>query len=159
MIDRHQLLAASAFTLTLPPASLRAETNLDVWGAGQGYPIGLAGGLNRERYWRVGNYRGGYEKLFPFHTIRSAGMPMPWVSAPRNDLVYRFRLSERTPQDYLQAWPITGLLISRGDQIWFEAQRFDRTPEMRMTSWSMAKSVSTKVPSAARVATGGWPDR
>ncbi len=70
-------------------------------------------------------------------------MPMPMVSAPRNDLFYRFRFSERTPQDYLQAWPITGLLISRGDQIWFESQRFDRTPEMRMTSWSMAKSVTS----------------
>jgi len=143
MIDRRQLLAFSAATVSLPWASLRAQTNPDIWGAGRGYPIGLAGGLNRERYWRVGNYSGGYEKIFPFHTIRAAGMPMPMVSAPRNDLFYRFRFSERTPQDYLQAWPITGLLISRGDQIWFESQRFDRTPEMRMTSWSMAKSVTS----------------
>lgn len=141
MMDRRRFLAASA--LALPWASPRAQASPDIRGAGQGYPIGLAGGLNRERYWRVGNYSGGYAKLFPFHTIRAAGAPLPWVPAPRSDLAYRFRLSERTPQDYLQSWPITGLLISRGDRIWFEAQRFDRTPEMRMTSWSMAKSVTS----------------
>ena len=143
MIDRRKLIAASACGLSYPWTSLQAEASPDIWGAGQGYPVGLAGGLNREKYWRVGNYSGGFEKLFPIHTMRSAGTPLPWVKSPRSDLVYRFRLSERTPQDYLQAWPITGLLISRGDQIWFEAQRFDRTPEMRMTSWSMAKSVTS----------------
>ncbi|MEY2769884.1 MAG: 6-aminohexanoate-dimer hydrolase, partial [Pseudomonadota bacterium] len=85
MLDRRQLLAASAASLTLPWTGLQAQPQADLWGAGQGYPIGLAGGLNRERYWRVGNYSGGYEKLFPFHTIRAAGTPMPWVSAPRSD--------------------------------------------------------------------------
>lgn len=143
MINRRKFIAASTPVLALPWASLQAETSPDIWGGRQGYPIGLAGGLNRERYWRVGNYSGGFEKLFPFHTIRAAGTPLPWVSAPRSDLVYRFPLSERTPQDYIKAWPITGLLISRGDQIWFEAQGFERTPEMRMTSWSMAKSVTS----------------
>lgn len=143
MKNRRRFIASAASALALPWTSLQAQNTPDLWGAGQNYPIGLAGGLNRERYWRVGNYSGGYEKLFPFHTLRAAGTPMPWVLAPRSDLSYRLRLSQRTPQDYLQAWPITGLLISRGDQIWFEAQRFDRTPEMRMTSWSMAKSITS----------------
>jgi CubicO group peptidase (beta-lactamase class C family) len=44
---------------------------------------------------------------------------------------------------YMRAWPVTGLLIARRGTVLFESYQFDRKPDMRMTSWSMAKSVTS----------------
>ena len=40
-------------------------------------------------------------------------------------------------------WPVTGLLIARDGDILFERYGFARTADMRLTSWSMAKSVTS----------------
>ncbi len=130
----------SALPALAPP--VWAQT-ADKWGASRGYPIGLAGGLNRETVYRVGNYAGGFERLFPHRSIAPSATPMPWREAPVNDLRYRWGLSQKSPDDYLASWPVTGLLVARDGQILLERYRFDRTAAMRLTSWSMAKSVTS----------------
>ena len=70
MMQRRQLLqATAAWPLTLLSAGALAQ---DKWGQGQGYPTGLQGGLNRDPLYRVGNYSGGFEKLFPPQHPQSA---------------------------------------------------------------------------------------
>lgn len=141
MMKRRQLLqATAAWPLMHMSAGVWAQ---DKWGQGQGYPTGLQGGLNRDPMYRVGNYSGGFEKLYPHNTIKAPAQPaVPYTDKPTS-LVYRTGFSERTPDDYLKTWPVTGLLIARGNQIMLERYQFERTASMRLTSWSMAKSITS----------------
>ena len=67
-MKRRQLLqATAAWPLMHMSAGVWAQ---DKWGQGQGYPMGLQGGLNRDPMYRVGNYSGGFEKLFPQNTLK-----------------------------------------------------------------------------------------
>ena len=141
MMKRRQLLqATAAWPLMHMSAGVWAQ---DKWGQGQGYPTGLQGGLNRDPMYRVGNYSGGFEKLYPHNTLKAPAQPaVPYTDKPTS-LVYRTGFSERTPDDYLKTWPVTGLLIARGNQIMLERYQFERTASMRLTSWSMAKSITS----------------
>lgn len=123
-------------------ASSGARAQADKWGAGQGYPTGWAGGFSRDPAYRVGNYSGGYDAMVRFRRIAAGDKPAPLRSAPV-DLKYRHDASWATPQQYLERWPVTGLLIARRGAILHESYRFARLPTMRMASWSMAKSVTS----------------
>jgi hypothetical protein len=69
MMKRRQLLqAAATWSLTQMSDGVLAQ---DKWGQGQGYPAGLQGGLVRDPMYRVGNFSGGFEKLFPHNTIKA----------------------------------------------------------------------------------------
>jgi hypothetical protein len=146
-MKRRQLLQAAAAIPLLGADNVFAVD--DPWGRSQGYPIGSRGpngwrgGLNRETQYRVGNYSGGFEKGFPHHTIKAAQDKASAFTEMTTPFSYYWGGATRTPDDYLSEYPITGLLISRGDKILFEKYQFDRTREMRMTSWSMAKSVTS----------------
>lgn len=128
--------------LTLPAA--RAA---DKYGADLGYPTGWGGPGRPPRYesypeYRAGNYSGGFEQMFPHHRIRAGGDTMPWQETPTR-IRYRVRFSGRGPEDYLSEWPVTSLLIARDGHVLHESYRMGRTASMRMTSWSMAKSVTS----------------
>lgn len=140
-MKRRQLLqATAAWPFTLVSSGVWAQ---DKWGQWLGYPVGLQGGLNRHPMYRVGNYSGGFEKLFPHNTIKaSAQSAAPYIDKPTS-LVYRAGFSDRTPDDYLKSWPVTGLLIVRGQNILLERYQYERTAQMRLTSWSMAKSITS----------------
>lgn len=141
MMKRRQLLqATAAWPLMHMSAGVWAQ---DKWGQGQGYPTGLQGGLNRDPIYRVGNYSGGFEKLFPHNTLKAPAQPAVPYTDKSTSLVYRTGFSERTPDDYLKTWPVTGLLIARSNQIMLERYQFERTASMRLTSWSMAKSITS----------------
>ena len=141
MMKRRQLLqATAAWPLMHMSAGVWAQ---DKWGQGQGYPTGLQGGLNRDPMYRVGNYSGGFEKIFRHNTLKAGpASAVPYQDKPTS-LVYRSGFSERTPEDYLKSWPVTGLLIARGNHIMLERYQFERTASMRLTSWSMAKSITS----------------
>lgn len=140
-MKRRQILQAAVGS----PVYLVSERLLaqNKWGKEQAYPIGLRGGLERDPLYRVGNYSGGFERLFPYHTIKAkTEKTAPFFDKPTS-LTYRWGLSKRTPEDYLQNWPVTGLMVTRADKIFFERYQYERTADMRMTSWSMAKSVTS----------------
>jgi CubicO group peptidase (beta-lactamase class C family) len=122
---------------------LAARSFGDEWGAQAGYPTGW--GEPRRIFshtqMRVGNYSGGFESMLPVRTISAGGKVSPLMPRPRDDISYGF--TRRTPQDYLKAWPITGLLIARKGEVWFEGYGLQRTAQMRMTGWSMSKSVTS----------------
>ena len=126
------------------------------WGASNGFPSSTAEehrdnpeGLSDLPMNRVGDYSGGYEDYFPHHMIRGgapAGSPLgtgPGTGC--SPLVYRYDGKQCTLGDYLNAFPVTGLLVARGATVLAEEYRFGRTAEMRLQSWSMAKSVTTLV--------------
>jgi len=149
-VDKRQFIhaglslagVAGVQALTWLPSRARAQA-ADKWGASRGYPIGLAGGLNREPVYRVGNYSGGFEQSFAHRQIAPSAAPSPWRESPVDDVRYRWGFSQKSPDDYLASWPVTGLLVARDGQILLERYRFERTAAMRLTSWSMAKSVTS----------------
>ena len=108
----------------------------DEWGKDQDYPIGWGPqGLPQrwEAYpaYRVGNYSGGFERMFLHNRIQPPKEPSPLTVKPVEIKYGPF--GSKTPNDYMNSWPITSLLIARDGKILFESYRMDRTPSMRMT--------------------------
>jgi len=98
--------------------------------------------MSRTKVTRVGNYSGGFESMLPFRTIQ-CGAESPLRERMRSDIKYLWGLGQSTVDDYLAKWPVTGLLIARRGEVWTEAYRFDRNADMRMSGWSMSKSVTS----------------
>jgi hypothetical protein len=115
----------------------------DKWGQDQGYPTGWNGQFSRLPEYRVGNYSGGFEKMFPHHVIEKSSMPSKFDNALLKDFKYRWGFFKKSPEEYLDSWSTTGLLICRDSSIFLESYRRGRTAQMRLTSWSMAKSVTS----------------
>lgn len=141
MVTRRNVLSLSLTTAVVVPVPLVHAQ--DKWGASRKYPVGVSGGLTRDPAYRVGNYSGGFEQVFPHHVIKAPGVARALSSVPHADFSYRWGLVSKTPDEYLEQWPTTGFLICRGDNILVERYRMGRTPESRLTSWSMAKSVTS----------------
>lgn len=133
--------AASSVAAGLAACAI-APADPDPWGAARGYPTGWSGGYARRSWTRVGNYTGGFESMVPVRWMRAADTSSPLRRALRPDFTFRHRLGRHSVRAYLERWPVTGLLVARGDEIWFEHHGFARQPGMRFTSWSMAKGVT-----------------
>ncbi len=115
---------------------------LDAWGEKAGYPKGWgpAGALQKwEGYpeYHVGNFSGGLESMLAHQTIQASATPLNLTQAPRKIKANFFM----DAADYANRFNRTGLLIARGDEIWHEQYRFNRTADMRFFGWSMTKSV------------------
>lgn len=109
--------------------------------------FGYASGWSPQKQWtdkpyRVGNYSGGYEAMFRARPIAPPAQAAPLQMASPEG-AKAFAAVSDLAAEYLKAWPVTGLLIARKGTILHESYPFDRKPEMRMTSWSMAKSVTS----------------
>lgn len=139
MWHRRSVLTAGLALAGLPAW---AQTTADKWGAQRGYPENR-GSFERATEFRVGNYSGGHERTIRHNPIRAGAQAAPWREAPLTGFQYRWGLFRKTIEEYMAQWPVTGLLVARDGDILFERHGFARTPEMRLTSWSMAKSVSS----------------
>lgn len=140
MQRRHFLQTPFAATSMLASSSTWAQ---EKWGAAQGYPSGLSGGLERDPVYRVGNYSGGFEKAIPYRVIQRSSLPIPFIGENRDDFKYQWGFASKSPAEYMSQSPATGLLISRGQNIIVEKYGHARTSSMRLTSWSMAKSITS----------------
>jgi hypothetical protein len=140
-MDRRQFfgygLGAGLSTASLPTWAT------DKWGRDQGYPIGWNGQFSRLPEYRVGNYSGGFENMFPHHVIEKSSMPSKFDDALIKDFKYKWGFFKKSPEEYLDSWSTTGLLICRDSSIFYESYRRGRTAQMRLTSWSMAKSITS----------------
>jgi CubicO group peptidase (beta-lactamase class C family) len=137
-MKRRSLLGAGA--LALGGAAWGAAAD---WEQKLGYPSGWGPHRNwTDRTYRVGNYSGGYEAMFRARRIAAPATAAPLAALPPEG-VKAFEPVAAQAQAYLRAWPVSGLLIARRGTVLFEAYQFDRQPAMRMTSWSMAKSVTS----------------
>lgn len=143
-MQRRRFLFTTAGVLAiLPQGSLFASD--DRFGASKGYPSGWAPdrSLTRDPLYRVGNYSGGFERMLPFRLIPKSINPSILKKKSIDNFKYRSGFSTRTVKDFLDRSPTTGLLICKGDQVLVEEYRFGRTDTMRLTGWSMAKSITS----------------
>ena len=94
-----------------------------------------------ERKYLVGDFSH-FDTLFPADSISPAAKPWEFyapVDSP--ELRYLHAGEVYAIADYLNHLPVTGLLIAKDDQILFEAYQYDRTPQDRLTSQSMTKTI------------------
>lgn len=139
MLKRRAILGVAAGAV-VPGAAMASATD---WEQSFGYPSGWGPGRNwTDRNHRVGNYSGGYEQMLRARPIAAPAIASPLV-APSHDAIKAFEPIALRASAYMRNWPVSGLLITRRGTVLFEAQQFKRTPGMRMTSWSMAKSVTS----------------
>ncbi len=82
------------------------------------------------------------DEIFPGRLIHKAPTPSRLVRVAEPRLTWTFQGVELTLDDYLARNPTTGLLVARGDTIVVERYQYGRTDRHRLTSWSMAKTVT-----------------
>jgi CubicO group peptidase (beta-lactamase class C family) len=86
------------------------------------------------------------DEIFESSTARRASGPSAWQRAAREpDIRFSNPPSlgggRYDVDDYLDRQPVTGLLIAKGATILVERYQYDRTDAMRLTSFSMAKTI------------------
>ena len=102
------------------------------------------GGQSRPWEWQdslysVNNYSGGYEKSFPFNVVENLSTKKELEIDLIDDIKYRNIYSIK---DYFYKKPATSLLIVKNNKLIYEKYGLDRNEKMRLTSMSMAKSVT-----------------
>jgi CubicO group peptidase (beta-lactamase class C family) len=125
----------SGFALAAPD-----EESLGKW---QGYPVcEVRAGNELSPRCLVGLYSN-YDKVVPSNRVARAAKPLALKPAPLEvPITYRHR--DHPPADinnFLARNRNTGLLIIREDTVLYERYQYERKPEHRFTSMSMAKTV------------------
>jgi CubicO group peptidase (beta-lactamase class C family) len=124
------------------PRFAASGPSAEEYGANQGYPKG-----DRTTFFRTPFLVGSHshlDEVFEGRLVRRGLTPSPLARAPSEPtLRYTFQGEPLTLDDYLTRHPATGLLVARGDTILVERYQYGRTDRERLTSWSMAKTVTS----------------
>ena len=134
------LLLASA-ALAAEPEFRKDGVDAAAYGMGAGYPLGtrfsigaqptLIGALSR------------YDELLPARTVVKGTSTWSFKrDGTLPAISYLYQGTQRDLQDYLDRNPVTGFLVAHDDTILFERYQYDRTDAHRLTSQSMAKTVT-----------------
>jgi CubicO group peptidase (beta-lactamase class C family) len=130
-----------ALTLVFTPGVFAAADEA-LLGKAEGYPVcKLPQGPTEERC--LVGMLSHFDEIVPAHKVAKAAAPRPFqraASAPPIRYSYRGK-DGNTIDSFLQNGRNTGLLILQGDTILAERYEYDRKPEMRFQSYSMAKTV------------------
>ena len=133
------MLALSLLTLTAVAAPDEGDL-----GKADGYPVQRFGpdfSLLTERY-KVGTFSN-MERVFWPREIATAPATSPLSRSDATFSVqYPYNGKTFSLDDFLARQRVTGLLILKGNTIIFEKYQYDRQPEQRFTSMSMAKTVT-----------------
>ena len=118
-----------------------AAPDEELLGKSAGYPIGTRANWFYDESVRVGSFSN-LDKILPHNVLRPAAVPLPLrKAAAEPKLEYRFNGQTLTIDDFLQRQRIAGLLIIRDGEILLERYQYDRGPDNRFVSHSMAKSI------------------
>jgi len=131
---------AGAAALLAAGAGLAAPDE-DRLGKADGYPRCPLAQASTTRC-LIGTVSRGDEGEIPSHRIPRGASVTPLKRAPSEaKLTYRHSFGESTLDDYLSRNRTTGLLVLKDDTILFERYQYERKPEHRMASYSMAKTL------------------
>ena len=83
-----------------------------------------------------------YDQVFPARTVAAGTKTRPLMRSETEPAIrYMYQSQSSGLADYLARNRTTGLLILKGDTILVERYQYDRKPEQRMVSHSMAKTI------------------
>jgi CubicO group peptidase (beta-lactamase class C family) len=113
----------------------------DAYGRNEGYPSCSGLAYVRDLHCRVGAFSN-FDTLFPSRAVPASKVPSRLRRlASEPSIRYTFEGKNLTHDDYLDAHPVTGFLIAKGDSILVERYQYGRTDTHRLTSFSMAKTI------------------
>jgi CubicO group peptidase (beta-lactamase class C family) len=116
--------------------------NADEFGRKEGYPSCKGLEYIDDTRCRVGALSH-FDALFPARTIAAPKQATPLARAAAEPVVrYASAGADLTLDDYLNRHPVTGLLIAKDNTILVERYQYGRTDADRLTSFSMAKTVT-----------------
>lgn len=119
----------------------QAAPDEELLGKAAGYPVAprLAQAF-QERY-RVGSFSA-MDSLSPHCTLEPAAQPLPLPrAASEADFRYRFDGKTLSLDDYMQRQRATAVLVLKDGEIVAERSNYERQPEQRLLSNSMAKTI------------------
>ena len=123
------LFSCAALAVLGLPA--HAAPDEDLLGKAAGYPVGTRANWYTEESVRVGSFSH-LDQLLPHYTLaRSAAPPIE----------YRFEKQSHTLDDFLAHQRITGFLLIKDGEVLAERYQYDRKPDHRFVSNSIAKSI------------------
>jgi len=118
-----------------------AAPDEELLGKDKGYPVGTRATWFFDEGVRVGSFSH-VDEIFPHNTLSKAESSLPLaVAAGETKLGYRFENQSWTLDDFLAHQRVTGLLVIKDGAVLFERYQYDRKPEDRFISHSMAKSI------------------
>jgi CubicO group peptidase (beta-lactamase class C family) len=123
-----------------PPRFASGGYNAGAYGQAAGYPIGDRATFHETRS-LVGSLSH-LDEIFVGRAVRKAPVPSRLVRVEEPHISWSFEGAELTIDDYLARNPTTGLLLARGNTILVERYQYGRTDRDRLTSFSMAKTVT-----------------
>jgi CubicO group peptidase (beta-lactamase class C family) len=124
--------------LALPALAAPDE---ELLGKSKGYPLGTRANWFFDETVRVGSFSH-LDELLPHNNLSKAASPLPLPAAGGDTkLEYRFENQTRNLDDFLDRQRVTGLLVIKDGKVLFERYQYDRKPEDRLISHSMAKSI------------------
>lgn len=137
---RVPLAATLLLACLIPP--LAAAPDEELLGKSKGYPIGTPNNWFYDEKVRVGSFSH-MDSFLPHRMIARADKPrdLPRAEAAA-DYTYRFSYETRSIEDFLARRRITGLMVVRDGVVQLERYQYDRTPQHRLLSNSMAKSIT-----------------
>jgi CubicO group peptidase (beta-lactamase class C family) len=111
------------------------------YGASKSYPIGDRATCSRSVF-LIGCHSH-FDQVYEGRLVHRAATPSPLHRAAQEPAIsYEYEGQNLNLDDYLARNPATGLLIARGDTILIERYQYARHDRHRLTSWSMAKTVT-----------------
>ena len=117
-----------------------AAPDEEALGKAEGYPV-----CPRSPQWETRCLVGSmshYDQVFPARTVAAGAKTRPLMRSETEPAIrYMYQSQSRGLADYLARNRTTGLLILKGDTILVERYQYDRKPEQRMVSHSMAKTI------------------
>jgi CubicO group peptidase (beta-lactamase class C family) len=134
-------IVAAAALMLLGPQRLSAAPDEEVLGKSAGYPIGTVKTWSLEQGVRVGSFSH-LDRILPHTTLKQSSSPSPLkATAAKIPITYKFEGRTLSLKDFLDRHRISGVMIVKDSQILAEHYQYDRTPEHRFISHSMAKSI------------------
>lgn len=129
-----------AAVLALACGGALAAPDEERLGKGEGYPVCPVAQASQTRC-LVGTVSG-FDTIYPARKVAKGAQVRPLRRAAAEPAIrYRHQSFESDLEGYLSRNRTTGLVILKGDTILAERYQYERKPEQRMASYSMAKTI------------------
>ena len=136
--ERILLACAVLVALILP---VRAAPDEEVLGKGAGYPVGSPTNWFYDERVRVGSFSH-LDDILPYYTLNKPAVPRALRrTSTAAKIEYRFEQQGLTLDDFLNRQRVTGFLLIKDGEVLAERYQYDRKPDDRFVSHSMAKSI------------------